>query len=71
MTFSNEVKGTGQLKLTGVESDINLKVLLLHWTADIYFLNFKGTCSLNSKEPVLVAKTKYVTYPIQWCVRCK
>ncbi len=28
MTFSNEVKGTGQLKLTGVESDINLKVFL-------------------------------------------
>ena len=26
--------------------------------ADISFLNFKGTCSLNSKKPVSVAKAK-------------
>jgi hypothetical protein len=25
---------------------------------DIYFLNFKGTCSLNSKKPVSAAKAK-------------
>ncbi len=54
----NELKGTVQRKLTGVESDINQKVFLSHWTADIYFLNFKGTCSLNSKKPVSVAKAK-------------
>ncbi len=51
-------KGTVQRKLTGVESDINRKVFLTHWTADISFLNVKGTCSLNSKKPVSAAKAK-------------
>ncbi len=57
-------KGTVQRKLTGVESDINQKVFLSHLTADISFLNFKGTCSLNSKKPVSGMKPKYVAYPI-------
>jgi hypothetical protein len=39
-----------------VESDINQKVFLLN--ADISFSNFKGTCSLNSKNPVSAAKAK-------------
>jgi hypothetical protein len=46
-----KLKGTVQRKLTGVESDINQKVFLS-------FLNFKGTCSLNSKKPVSAAKAK-------------
>jgi hypothetical protein len=52
------LKGTVQRKLTGVESDINQKVFLLNYTADISFSNFKGTCSLNSKKPVSAAKAK-------------
>ncbi len=56
--FQKRLKGIVQRKLTGVESDINQKVFLSHWTADIYFLNFKGTCFLNSKKPDSVAKAK-------------
>jgi hypothetical protein len=52
------LKGTVQQKLTGVESDINRKVFLSHWTADISFLNFQGACSLNSKKTVSAAKAK-------------
>ncbi len=52
------LKGAVQRKLTGVESDINRKAFLSHWTADTYFLNFKGTCSLNNKTPVSEAKAK-------------
>jgi hypothetical protein len=67
------VKGTVQWKLTGVESDTNQKVFLLHRIADIYFLYFNGTCSLNSKKPVSAAKAKikYVANPIQWGVHCQ
>ncbi len=51
-------KGTVQRKLAGVESDINWKVFLWHWTADISSLNFKGTCSLSIKKLVSAAKAK-------------
>jgi hypothetical protein len=58
MLHKYDVKGTVQQKLTGIKSDINKKVLLLHWTADIFFVNFKGTCSLNGKKLVSTAKAK-------------
>ncbi len=58
VSFDNLIKGTVQRKLTGVESDINRKVFLSHWTADISILNFMGTCSQNSKKPVSAAKAK-------------
>ncbi len=64
-------KGTVQRKLTGDESDINWKVFLLHWTADIYFLNFKGTYSLNSKKLVSAAKAKLCGLSNSMGVRCK
>ncbi len=56
--FNCNLKGTVQRKLTGVQSDINRKVFLSHWTADISFLNFKGSCSLISKKLVSAAKAK-------------
>ncbi len=52
------LKGTVQQKLTGVESDINRKVFLSHWTTDNSCLNFKRTCFLKSKKLVSVAKAK-------------
>ncbi len=49
------VKGTVQRKLRGVEYYINKKVYFSHWTADILFLNLKGTGSLNRKKHVSAA----------------
>jgi hypothetical protein len=52
------LKGTVQRKLTGVVSYISQEVFRCHRTADISFLNFNGTCSLNSKKPVSAVKAK-------------
>jgi hypothetical protein len=65
------LKGTVQRKLRGVKYYINKKVFFSHWTADILFLNLKGTGSLNRKTCFSGLKTINVAFPVQWGFRYK
>jgi hypothetical protein len=49
-------KGTVQRKLRGVESYINQKDFVSHWTTDILFEILKGTGSLNREKHVSAAE---------------
>jgi hypothetical protein len=42
-----------------------LKGTVQRWTANISYLNFKGTYSLNSKKSVSAPKAKILAYPLQ------
>jgi hypothetical protein len=55
-----EIIGIFQQELTGVESGINRKVFLPHWTAVILYLNCKITCSLNCKSNSFSGLSQYM-----------